>query len=228
MMTPKAFEEVFAERIREADSFYAELQREMPDLEARAIQRQALAGMLWSKQYYHFDVEQWLKGDPAQPSPPPERRKGRNSDWPHLNNADIILMPDKWEYPWYACWDLAFHCITFALIDPDFAKGQLLLLTREWYMHPSGQLPAYEWAFGDVNPPVHAAAALRVFEMDRALTASQTAPFWSGYFISSCSTSPGGSIARIAMDEISSKVAFSVLTISASSIARMLCRPAAI
>jgi hypothetical protein len=182
VMTPEAFDEIFVGRIREADGFYAELQRDVADPEARAIQRQALAGMLWSKQYYHFDVEQWLQGDPAQPSPPPERRKGRNSDWPHLNNADIILMPDKWEYPWYACWDLAFHCITFALIDPDFAKGQLLLLTREWYMHPNGQLPAYEWAFGDVNPPVHAAAALRVYEMDRALTGKPDRAFLERIF----------------------------------------------
>jgi hypothetical protein len=182
VMTPEAFDEIFVGRIREADGFYAELQRDIADPEARAIQRQALAGMLWSKQYYHFDVEQWLQGDPAQPSPPPERRKGRNSDWPHLNNADIILMPDKWEYPWYACWDLAFHCITFALIDPDFAKGQLLLLTREWYMHPNGQLPAYEWAFGDVNPPVHAAAALRVYEMDRALTGKPDRAFLERIF----------------------------------------------
>jgi hypothetical protein len=126
--------------------------------------------MLWSKQFYFIDVPQWIAGDSAQPAPPPERRAGRNCDWVHLNNADIISMPDKWEYPWYAAWDLAFHCVTFALMDPEFAKGQLVLLTREWYMHPNGQLPAYEWAFGDVNPPVHAWATWRVYEMDRALT----------------------------------------------------------
>jgi hypothetical protein len=165
-----AFDEVVVARIAEADMFYAALQADLPDAEARNIQRQALAGMLWSKQYYHFDVRRWLQGDPAQPAPPPERKNGRNRDWPHLNNADIVSMPDKWEYPWYASWDLAFHCITFALIDPEFAKNQLLLLTREWYMHPNGQLPAYEWAFGDVNPPVHAFAAWRVYQMDRALT----------------------------------------------------------
>ena len=126
-----------------------------------------LAGMLWSKQFYYYRRPQWLDGDPAQPPPPPERKHGRNGDWRHLNNADIISMPDKWEYPWYAAWDLAFHCVPFALIDPEFAKDQLVLLTREWYMHPNGQLPAYEWAFGDVNPPVHAWAAWRVYQIDR-------------------------------------------------------------
>ena len=125
--------------------------------------------MLWSKQFYHIDIPQWLDGDKSQPRPPEQRRTGRNADWPHLNNADIIAMPDKWEYPWYAAWDLAFHCVAYALIDPDFAKSQLILLTREWYMHPNGQLPAYEWAFGDVNPPVHAWAAWRVYQMDRTL-----------------------------------------------------------
>lgn len=164
------FEAVFARRVAEADAFYAALQRDMTDPDARLVQRQALAGMLWSKQFYHFDVRRWLMGDPTQPEPPAERRHGRDSEWAHLNNADIVSMPDTWEYPWYAAWDLAFHCVTFALIDPEFAKGQLVLLTREWYMHPNGQLPAYEWAFGDVNPPVHAWAALRVYQMDAALT----------------------------------------------------------
>src|SRR5581483_10856437 len=130
------------------------------------VQRQAFAGMIWSKQFYYIDIPQWLKGDPGQPAPPPERKKGRNSGWEHLNNADVISMPDKWEYPWYAAWDLAFHCVTLAEVDPEFAKDQLLLMTREWYMHPNGQLPAYEWAFGDVNPPVHAWATWRVFEID--------------------------------------------------------------
>jgi hypothetical protein len=164
------FDAVFKARIEEADQFYGVLQREIADPDARLVQRQALAGMLWSKQYFHFDVRRWLKGDATQPAPPAPRKSGRNSDWQHLNNADIVSMPDKWEYPWYAAWDLAFHCVTFALIDPEFAKGQLILLTREWYMHPNGQLPAYEWAFGDVNPPVHAWAAWRVYDMDRALT----------------------------------------------------------
>ncbi len=165
----ESFEAVFADRIAEADAFYAVLQGDIADTDARAVQRQALAGMLWSKQFYRFDVRRWLAGDPTQPPPPPARRHGRDSDWRHLDNADIVSMPDKWEYPWYAAWDLAFHCVTFALIDPAFAKGQLILLTREWYMNPNGQLPAYEWAFGDVNPPVHAWAAWRVYEMDRAL-----------------------------------------------------------
>src|SRR6185369_364891 len=150
------FDEVFDARIEEADAFYAELQRGLKKLDARNVQRQAFAGMIWSKQYYYYDVSEWLAGDPAQPAPPPERLQGRNRDWRHLNNADVISMPDTWEYPWYAAWDLAFHMIPFALIDPEFAKEQLVLLTREWYMHPNGELPAYEWRFSDVNPPVHA------------------------------------------------------------------------
>ncbi|MBV9248617.1 MAG: glucosidase [Acetobacteraceae bacterium] len=162
------FGRIFGDRVREADAFYAALQNGITDPDARLVQRQALAGMLWSKQFYYIDIPQWRRGDPAQPPPPAGR--SRNAEWFHLNNADIISMPDKWEYPWYAAWDLAFHCVTFALIDPEFAKSQLVLLTREWYMHPNGQLPAYEWAFGDVNPPVHAWAAWRVYQMDKALT----------------------------------------------------------
>jgi hypothetical protein len=181
-LTQVQFDAILAARIEEANAFYAALQRDMQDPDARAVQRQALAGMLWSKQYYHYDIRRWLKGDPAEPGPPVERREGRNSDWQHLNNADIISMPDKWEYPWYAAWDLAFHCVTFALIDPNFAKNQLILLTREWYMHPNGQLPAYEWAFGDVNPPVHAWAAWRVYQMDRALTGIADRPFLERVF----------------------------------------------
>jgi hypothetical protein len=161
------FDHIFDERRAEADQFYAELQHNIADPDARLVQRQALAGMLWSKQFYYIDIPEWLEGDPLQPEPPRSRRHGRNSDWPHLNNADIVAMPDKWEYPWYAAWDLAFHAVTLALVDPSFAKNQLLLLTRDWYMHPNGQLPAYEWAFGDVNPPVHAWAAWRVYETDR-------------------------------------------------------------
>jgi hypothetical protein len=164
------FEQVMALRRAEADAFYAVLQADLPDADARFVQRQALAGMLWSKQVYMFDIPQWLAGDPAQPPPPPERRHGRNVDWKHLNNADVVAMPDKWEYPWYAAWDLAFHCVTLAIVDPGFAKNQLVLLTREWYMHPNGQLPAYEWEFSDVNPPVHAWAAWRVYEADRDRT----------------------------------------------------------
>ena len=161
------FDNIFQERIREADEFYADLQHDIPDEDARNVQRQAFAGMIWSKQFFYYDVTDWLNGDPAQPKPPAERRHGRNSEWTHLNNADIISMPDKWEYPWYAAWDLAFHAIPLAMIDTHFAKRQLDLLTREWYMHPNGQLPAYEWNFGDVNPPVHAWATWRVFQIDR-------------------------------------------------------------
>jgi len=161
------FERIFTRRLHEADAFYEHLQSELKDEDARRIQRQAFAGMNWSKQFFHYDVPRWLEGDPSQPAPPSERRHGRNHEWMHLNNADIISMPDKWEYPWYAAWDLAFHCLPLALVDAAFAKAQLVLLTREWYMHPNGQLPAYEWAFGDVNPPVHAWATWRVFQIDR-------------------------------------------------------------
>ncbi|MBM3264942.1 MAG: glucosidase [candidate division Zixibacteria bacterium] len=163
----REFKQIFSRRIQEANAFYRARQKNLPNDDARLVQRQAFAGMLWSKQFYYFDIPQWLTGDPGQPSPPPERKKGRNNEWMHLNNAEILSMPDKWEYPWYAAWDLAFHCVPLALIDPDFAKEQLILLTREWYMHPNGQLPAYEWSFGDVNPPVHAWAAWRVYEIDR-------------------------------------------------------------
>lgn len=161
------FDSVLESRRREADDFYAGVQKDLKDADARLVQRQAFAGMIWTRQFFHYDVDLWLKGDPNQPSPPPERRRGRNCDWKHVNCAEIISMPDKWEYPWFAAWDLAFHCIVLADIDPEFAKGQLVLLTREWYMHPNAQLPAYEWAFGDVNPPVHAWAAFRVFQIDR-------------------------------------------------------------
>ncbi len=156
---------VFAQRQREADDFYAALQPAALDADQRAVQRQAFAGLLWSKQFYHYDVQQWLDGDPAQPPPPAARRLGRNRQWAHLNNHDIISMPDKWEYPWYAAWDLAFHCLPLALVDPEFAKEQLILLGREWYQHPNGQMPAYEWAFGDANPPVYAWAAYRVYKI---------------------------------------------------------------
>ncbi|WP_413989316.1 MGH1-like glycoside hydrolase domain-containing protein [Labrys okinawensis] len=164
------FDEILTARRNEADEFYAAIQSGMMDSDARAVHRQALAGLLWSKQVYLFDVPIWLAGDPVQPTPPAERRGGRNCEWLHLNNADVISMPDTWEYPWYAAWDLAFHCVPLSLIDPAFAKDQLVLLTREWFMHPNGQMPAYEWMFGDVNPPVHAWAALRVYETDRERT----------------------------------------------------------
>jgi hypothetical protein len=163
----EGFDAVFATRQKEADEFYASrIPKEMSD-DAKLIMRQSFSGMLWCKQFFHLDVHTWLNGDPAQPPPPRQRLQGRNKDWTHLYNEDIISMPDKWEYPWYAAWDLAFHCIPIALIDPDFAKEQLILLVREWYMHPNGELPAYEWAFGDVNPPVHAWAAWRVYKIER-------------------------------------------------------------
>ncbi len=160
-------EQVLAQRKQEADDFYKTLAPPHVTEEQRQIQREAFAGLIWTKQYYHFDVDHWLDGDVGQPAPPERRKKGRNSSWRTFNAADILSMPDCWEYPWFAAWDTAFHMIPFALIDPEFAKHQLLLLCREWYMHPSGQLPAYEWAFGDVNPPVHAWAALRVYKIER-------------------------------------------------------------
>jgi hypothetical protein len=161
------FDAVFSQRRSEADEFYADLQRTLSDPDARLVQRQAFAGMIWSKQLFLYDVPCWLEGDSTEPPPPPQRKHGRNHDWKHLDAADVISMPDTWEYPWFAAWDLGFHCLALAEIDAEFAKGQLVTLTREWYMHPNGQLPAYEWAFGDVNPPVHAWAAFRVFQMDR-------------------------------------------------------------
>jgi mannosylglycerate hydrolase MGH1-like protein len=161
------FDATFAARKAEADAHYAAVIPAQLSDDARNVMRQALAGMLWSKQFYHYAVHDWLDGDPAQPAPPPSRRSGRNADWTHVHNADVLSMPDKWEYPWYAAWDLAFHCVPLALVDSDFAKDQLTLLLREWYMHPNGQIPAYEWAFGDVNPPVFAWAAWRVYKIEK-------------------------------------------------------------
>jgi len=161
------FDRIFAHRIREADEFYASVAPDSLSSDSRNVLRQAFAGLLWSKQFYHYVQREWLAGDPAQPAPPDSRKLGRNSDWPHIYNADVISMPDKWEYPWYAAWDLAFHCVPLALVDPDFAKEQLVLFLREWYMHPNGQLPAYEWALADVNPPVHAWAAWRVYKIEK-------------------------------------------------------------
>jgi hypothetical protein len=161
------FARVFETRQREADEFYGTVLPDTLSPDARNVARQAFAGLLWSKQFYHYEVRQWLGGDSRQPSPPEARREGRNREWTHLYNADVISMPDKWEYPWYAAWDLAFHCVPLALVDSEFAKEQLVLLLREWYMHPNGQLPAYEWAFGDVNPPVHAWSAWRVYKIDQ-------------------------------------------------------------
>ncbi|MBO0860631.1 MAG: glucosidase [Chloracidobacterium sp.] len=166
-MLGEEFDEILDERRREADEFYAWIQSGCASEDAKSIQRQAFAGLLWSKQYYFYDVRRWLRGDPSQPEPPQTRRQGRNHEWRHLHNEDVISMPDKWEYPWYAAWDLAFHCLPLALVDPDFAKEQLILMLREWYMHPNGQMPAYEWNFSDVNPPVHAWSAWRVYKTEQ-------------------------------------------------------------
>ncbi|WP_428376330.1 MGH1-like glycoside hydrolase domain-containing protein [Lichenicoccus sp.] len=166
------FDAVFAARREEADEFYAALQAADSDADSRLVQRQALAGMIWSKQLYDYDVRLWLEGDAAGPKPPPGRGDIRNGDWQHVHASEIISMPDKWEYPWFASWDLALQCPVLALVDPDFAKDQLLLLTREWFTHPNAALPAYEWSFSDANPPLHAWSAWRVFEIDRALNAA--------------------------------------------------------
>ncbi len=163
------FDATMALRLREADDFYGRVIPRTLSADGRAVMRQALGGLLWTKQFYHYDVKRWLAGDPTQPPPPPERLNGRNHEWKHLYNEDVISMPDKWEYPWYAAWDLAFHMIPMALVDPEFAKSQIVLFLREWYMHPNGQIPAYEWALGDVNPPVHAWAAWRVYKIDRRI-----------------------------------------------------------
>jgi len=166
---PGGFDALLKARRDEADEYHAALAAGIADPDARRVHRQAVAGLMWTKQFYHLDVPLWLDGDPTPSPPPPERKRGRNRDWRHLNTADVLSMPDTWEYPWFAAWDLAFHAVALAPVDPDFAKDQLILLTREWYMHPNGQLPAYEWEFGDVNPPVQAWAALRVYQADAAL-----------------------------------------------------------
>ncbi|MGZ4619092.1 MAG: MGH1-like glycoside hydrolase domain-containing protein, partial [Frankiaceae bacterium] len=170
------FEATMAARRKEADAFYATLEPADASADERRVMRQAFAGMLWSKQYYHFDVERWLVGDAGQPVPPSNRWSGRNSRWRHVVADDVISMPDKWEYPWFAGWDLAFHCMSLAHVDPTFAKQQLLLLCHEWYMRPDGQIPAYEWDFGDLNPPVQAVAVTRVFVVDAA---TRGAPDWA-------------------------------------------------
>jgi hypothetical protein len=180
----EGFGDTMARRSVEADAFYNAIQRQDLGAELRQIQRQALAGMIWTKQFYYYNVEQWLHGDPVQTATglPPARLHGRNHRWDHLNNFDIISMPDKWEYPWYAVWDLAFHAIPLALVDADFAKRQLNLMAREWYMHPNGALPAYEWQLGDVNPPVHAWAALRVYKIDAKQRGEADRHFLEGIF----------------------------------------------
>ncbi|HEY0679036.1 MAG TPA: glucosidase [Chitinophagaceae bacterium] len=176
-----SFDEVFTRRINEADSFYDSISK-TENSELKNIQRQAFAGMLWTKQYFNIDIPRWLNGDPGQITPPDTRKTGRNHHWHTLNNEDIISMPDKWEYPWYAAWDLAFHCIPLAMIDAGFAKNQLILFLREWYMHPNGQLPAYEWSFGDVNPPVHAWSCLQVYKIDKAQTGKADTAFLKKVF----------------------------------------------
>src|SRR5262245_55519663 len=178
----KRFDALVRQRQQEADEFFATVIPATLSADAKSVMRQALAGMLWSKQWYHYDVRRWIEGDSTQPAPPSERRYGRNREWSHLYNDDIISMPDKWEYPWYAAWDLAFHTITLALVDPEFAKGQLTLFLREWYMHPNGQIPAYEWALGDVNPPVHAWAVWRVYKIDGKRTGRPDREFLEGAF----------------------------------------------
>jgi hypothetical protein len=174
---------VFERRIREADEFFDSISPRSLGSDERRVFRQSIAGLLWSKQYYAYDVERWLRGDPGQPPPPPERRRGRNHEWRHLYNSEVLSMPDKWEYPWYAAWDVAFHCIPLALVDADFAKQQLTLLVREWYMNPSGQIPAYEWQLGDVNPPVHAWAAYRVYQIERRTTGRADRAFLESIFL---------------------------------------------
>ena len=164
---PKGYDSIFQQRKAEADEFYEEVLPDNLNADTRNIQRQALAGLLWSKQYYHYDIEKWISNSDKIAPLTEHRKKGRNHDWQHLKNQDIILMPDKWEYPWYAAWDLAFHCVPMAMVDPTFAKHQLLLVMREWYMKPDGQLPAYEWNFSDVNPPVQAWAALQVYNIEK-------------------------------------------------------------
>jgi len=175
------FTRIFEERIEQANEFYSFAPPRLSD-DARMVQRQAFAGLLWNKQFYHYVIEQWIKGDPAMPPPPPERCLGRNHGWIHVYNDDVLSMPDKWEYPWFAAWDLAFHMIPFSLIDPDFAKRQLSLLLREWYQSPNGQLPAYEWEFSDVNPPVHPWSCLRVFKIDKKLSGEADYRFLESVF----------------------------------------------
>jgi len=176
------FDETLRAREEEADEFYAAvLPKNLPS-DARLVARQAFAGMLWSKQYYHYVVKDWLEGDPAAPPPPPGRVEGRNRDWSHLFTRDVVSMPDKWEFPWFASWDLGFHCVTLAHVDPQFAKEQILLMLREWTMHPNGQIPAYEWDFGDVNPPVLSLAAIAVFEIERRATGAADYDFLERVF----------------------------------------------
>lgn len=176
------FDTIFAKRVAEANSYYEHLQHTIRDEDEKLVHRQAIAGMLWNKQFYSYKVQQWLDGDPAMPQPPAERVKGRNADWKQVNNEHILSVPDKWEFPWYAAWDLGFHCVTIGMVDPDFAKYQLQLLTEEWYMHSSGMLPAYEWSLGDANPPIHAGAVYRVFRQDARAKGTKDYAFLESLF----------------------------------------------
>lgn len=176
------FDDIFSLRKQEAEDFYADIQKDIKDEEEKNIQRQAFAGLLWNKQFYHYNVSKWLKGDPNFEAPRNLEGFVRNSEWEHMQNKDIISMPDKWEYPWFATWDLAFHCVPFAILDSNFAKHQLKLLTKEWYIHPNGQLPAYEWDFSDVNPPVHAWSTFRVFKLDESIHGKPDVPFLESVF----------------------------------------------
>ncbi len=164
------FDQLFQDRLHEANEFYEGVHAGLNGDDARSVQRQALAGMLWNRQCYHYNVFDWMQGDPGQPPPPQQRQGGRNRDWEHLNGDEVLSMPDKWEYPWFASWDLGFHCVALSLVDPEFAKRQLVLMGREWYMHPNGQFPAYEWNFSDVNPPVHAIAGWRIYRLEQMRT----------------------------------------------------------
>ena len=175
-------ETIFEQRLQEADAFYGDMETALCSDDEIRIQRQAFAGLMWTKQFYHYSVEKWIHGDKLGPAPPESRKYGRNHNWMHLYNLDVISMPDKWEYPWYAAWDLAFHMIPVALIDPEWAKRQLILMTREWYMHPNGQIPAYEWALSDVNPPVHAWAAWRVYKITERITGTPDVDFLEKIF----------------------------------------------
>jgi hypothetical protein len=177
------FDDVFARRITECGEFFTAVAPRSLSADEKCVFRAAVAGLGWTKQFYAYEVERWLRGDGAFPPPAPERWNGRNREWRHLYNSEVLSMPDKWEYPWYAAWDLAFHCIPLSLVDPDFAKQQLTLLVREWYMHPSGQIPAYEWQLGDVNPPVHAWAALRVYQIERRTTGRSDRAFLESIFL---------------------------------------------
>ena len=176
------FDEHFSRRRQEADEFYAAVQGDSLSEDEKRVQRQAFAGLMWTKQFYHYGMQLWLEGDPGQPPPPEPHVTGRNADWRHFYALDVLSMPDKWEYPWFAAWDLAFHVIPISLVDPEWAKRQLILLLREWYMHPNGQIPAYEWAFGDVNPPVHAWAAWRVYKITRDVTGELDVTFLERVF----------------------------------------------